>query len=75
MPHWHRRVPGLATSRFPHRSRTTGDTWETVMAGTNKGGREAKKPKADNSKKVKGQTPSAAPAVDAISQKSRRAGQ
>lgn len=45
------------------------------MAGKNKGGREAKKPKADNSKKVKGQTPSAAPAVDAISQKSRRAGQ
>ena len=38
------------------------------MAGKNKGGREAKKPKADKNTKTKGQTPSAVnPAIAAIS--------
>ena len=41
------------------------------MAGKNKGGREARKPKQDQNKKTKGQTPSAtgtgtAPAIDRI---------
>jgi len=35
------------------------------MAGKNKGGREAKKPKSDKNTKSKGQTPS--PAITAIS--------
>jgi hypothetical protein len=36
------------------------------MAGKNKGGREAKKPKQDRKKKQKGQTPRAGSAFDAI---------
>jgi hypothetical protein len=32
-----------------------------LMAGKNKGGREARKPKQDKNKKTKGQTPSPAP--------------
>ena len=37
------------------------------MAGKNKGGREAKKPKQEQNKKAKGQTPSAtSPAINAI---------
>jgi hypothetical protein len=36
------------------------------MAGKNKGGREARKPKADQNKKAKGQTPGAAPVLDAV---------
>lgn len=40
------------------------------MAGKNKGGREARKPKADKNKKTKGQTPSAVdPAIAAIRSK------
>ena len=40
---------------------------EILMAGKNKGGREAKKPKADKNIKTKGQTPSAVdPALSAI---------
>lgn len=42
------------------------------MAGKNKGGREAKKPKADKNIKAKGQTPSAVdPALTAIRSKNR----
>jgi hypothetical protein len=37
-----------------------------MMAGTNKGGREVKKPKQDQNKKQRGQTPSARSALDAI---------
>jgi hypothetical protein len=38
------------------------------MASKNKGGREARKPKADKNKKSKGQTPSTVnPAIAAIS--------
>jgi hypothetical protein len=37
-----------------------------MMAGKNKGGREVKKPKQDQNKKQKGQTPSAPSALDAI---------
>lgn len=36
------------------------------MAGKNKGGREAKKPKQDQNKKQKGQTTPARSALDAI---------
>jgi hypothetical protein len=39
---------------------------ETVMAGKNKGGREAKKPKQDQNKKQKGQPPRAGSVFDAI---------
>ena len=42
------------------------------MAGKNKGGREAKKPKAAQNKKTTGQTPSAAPALEAIKQRAPR---
>jgi hypothetical protein len=42
------------------------------MAGKNKGGREARKPKAEQNKKVSGQTPSAvSPALEAIKQGGR----
>ena len=36
------------------------------MAGKNKGGREAKKPKQDQNKEQKGQTPPARSVLDAI---------
>jgi hypothetical protein len=42
------------------------------MAGKNKGGREVRKPKAEQNKKTKGQTPSAtAPALDSINHTGR----
>jgi hypothetical protein len=42
------------------------------MAGKNKGGREARKPKADKNKKQTGQTPSAAsPALDGMKSAAR----
>jgi hypothetical protein len=42
------------------------------MAGKNKGGREARKPKADKNKKQTGQTPSAAsPALDGMNNAGR----
>jgi hypothetical protein len=42
------------------------------MAGKNKGGREARKPKAEANKKQHGQTPSpVSPALDAIKQPAR----
>ena len=45
------------------------------MAGKEKGGREAKKPKADKNKKVSGQTPSAvSPALAAVSGKAKSKG-
>jgi hypothetical protein len=48
-----------------HYADWTHDDEETVMAGKNKGGREARKPKADKNKKQTGQTPSAAsPALE-----------
>lgn len=37
-----------------------------MMAGKNKGGREAKKPKQDQNKKQKGQAPRAGSMFDAI---------
>ena len=43
------------------------------MAGKNKGGREAKKPKANHNVKATGQTPSPT-AVDAINHKSTARG-
>jgi hypothetical protein len=36
------------------------------MAGKNKGGREARKPKQDQNKKKKGQTPAANSMADAV---------
>lgn len=40
---------------------------EAAMGGKNKGGREARKPKQDQNKKAKGQTPSpVAPALDGM---------
>ena len=39
---------------------------ETMMAGKNKGGREAKKPKQDQNKKQKGQTPPTRSVLDAL---------
>ena len=36
------------------------------MAGTNKGGREARKPKQDQNKKQKGQTPSPTGVAEAV---------
>lgn len=44
------------------------------MGGKNKGGREARKPKQEQNKKQKGQTPTArAAAVDAINNPNTRA--
>lgn len=43
------------------------------MSGKNKGGREARKPKQDQNKKQKGQTPSTvAPALGAINHTGRQ---
>lgn len=42
------------------------------MAGKNKGGREARKPKAEHNKKVKGQTPPPASALDAFTMGGQR---
>ena len=45
---------------------------ETAMAGKTRGGREVRKPKAEQNKKTKGQTPSAtAPALDSINHTGR----
>jgi hypothetical protein len=41
------------------------------MAGKNKGGRETRKPKAEQNKKPSGQTPSPTSALDAIKQPPR----
>jgi hypothetical protein len=43
---------------------------ETVMAGKNKGGREAKKPKA-NAKKTKGAAPTTIPIVESMNKTGR----
>lgn len=47
---------------------------ESVMAGKNKGGREARKPKQEQNKKSKGQTPSptTSPSLDAMNNAGRQ---
>lgn len=42
---------------------------EDGMGAKNRGGREARKPKADKNIKAKGQTPAPAAAADAVSRK------
>ena len=70
---WSGRMNDPGLRRPGCRLRTQPSIWEIRMAGKNKGGREARKPKLESNKKTKGQTPAAgsgtAAAVNRISTK------
>jgi hypothetical protein len=56
---WSGRLTDTGLRRPGCRPRAQPSIWETHMAGKNKGGREARKPKLESNKKTKGQTPAA----------------